>query len=1283
MRAHPHIHTVAAVLAFASLLVFGTSTALAEQRGHVTTPREFGSGLLKEPDGVAVNEETGIVYVADSGNNRVAMFNGSTGAFEGQINGSGTLTNKGVAEEKAAGGGTAPDEEPTGAFSDPSQIAVDNSCEQQKPKLTGAECEKFDPSNGDVYVIDSGHDVVDKYTATGKYVGQITRKTLEIDEEEREVEEPEKHEKVRIKEELLVLEGVAVEASGDVLVSARVSTPNLQEGVFRLADLAHNKLLPSPGDPVGFTWAARVGFLYPALGAADGRVFVEQGSPGGGEISVWSSEGALLAGGPVREGEVQREVPPLYRGPIGGLGSESCTGDVYVDTGVAIDRYEGGHLEGSGGPRESLPVPGGAAPEHQGVGYGVTSDCASLSVFAVDGATGVVDAYGPEPAQEPKIEAGSGFASKVSDDGAKLSATINPRTEPGEGETTFVFEYGPCPAEGSCAGAPYGHSAKGSVPDEYGPVGISAELRGLAADTRYHYRLSAYNKYDPEPGEQVLGEELTFTTQASFPGGLLDERGWELVTPPDKRGAEIEPIAETGVIQAAGDGSGITYVASAPTEAGPTGNTNKVQALSVRGENGWASCDLSLAHAAATGVSLGEGQEYRAFGNDLQAGLAWPLGGFVPGLAPGAREVSPLLVGLSGSCGSSPSYEALLSGCPEVGEPCEPIVREHADVEPGIEVAEESFCRENVFCAAEPLGTNPSLSAVVLQSNPPLIEDLPEKALYEWSGGHVYPVSVSPGGGIVGGLAHFPALGSRSLAGVSSRGAVSEDGSRVVWSEDASGGHLFVWDRASGKSVQVDTVQKEASGKGNVDPVFQFATADGSKVFFTDTQALTTDSGADSDHADLYECEVVIEGEGEESKPACALHDLTPETATHEQAGVLGEALGYSSDASTVYFVANGALSSNTISGQTAVKGDCRPGPTADAQCNLYEYHDGTIGLVAAISGEDVDDWGGELPQLTDLTGRVSGNGEWLAFMSNRSLTGYDNRDANSGKPDEEVYLYRGPANGSGSLVCVSCNPTGARPSGVEYERLSGGKAGGTTVWPLQSWLSGFVPGWTPFLLGKAQYQSRYLGESGRIFFDSTDSLLPRDTNGTVDVYEYEPIGVGSCEAGGEGYLSQDKGCLGLVSSGESGEESGFLDASENGNDVFFLTKSQLSKHDTDTSYDIYDARVGGVELPESKPVECQGDACQSPVTPPESLTPSSFTFSGPGNQLTPPAPGSGNTGTKGKPKAKTKQQKLAGALKTCHKTKGKARRKTCEQKARAKYGAIAKQKQGRRRRGK
>ena len=51
-------------------------------------------------------------------------------------------------------------------------------------------------------------------------------------------------------------------------------------------------------------------------------------------------------------------------------------------------------------------------------------------------------------------------------------------------------------------------------------------------------------------------------------------------------------------------------------------------------------------------------------------------------------------------------------------------------------------------------------------------------------------------------------------------------------------------------------------------------------------------------------------------------------------------------------------------------------------------------------------------------------------------------------------------------------------------------------------------------------------------------------------------------------------GCIGLISSGTSSQESAFLDASENGDDVFFLTAAQLVPADTDDAYDIYDAHV-------------------------------------------------------------------------------------------------------------
>ena len=93
-----------------------------------------------------------------------------------------------------------------------------------------------------------------------------------------------------------------------------------------------------------------------------------------------------------------------------------------------------------------------------------------------------------------------------------------------------------------------------------------------------------------------------------------------------------------------------------------------------------------------------------------------------------------------------------------------------------------------------------------------------------------------------------------------------------------------------------------------------------------------------------------------------------------------------------------------------------------------------------------------------------------------------------------------------------------------------------------------------------------------------------------------------------------------MISKGSSPEPSGFLDASANGEDVFFLTTSALSPRDTDTAYDVYDARVNGTEPQPSRRPSCLGDSCQGVVTP-EDLTPGCLTFPGPGNLLQEPPP--------------------------------------------------------------
>ena len=133
-------------------------------------------------------------------------------------------------------------------------------------------------------------------------------------------------------------------------------------------------------------------------------------------------------------------------------------------------------------------------------------------------------------------------------------------------------------------------------------------------------------------------------------------------------------------------------------------------------------------------------------------------------------------------------------------------------------------------------------------------------------------------------------------------------------------------------------------------------------------------------------------------------------------------------------------------------------------------------------------------------------------------------------------------------------------------------------------------PAWVSEKLTNALYQSRYLSDEGRLFFNSADHSAPGIANplreervsgqtqrvGVENVYEYEPAGVGSCGSAG--------GCVALISSGTSDRESAFLEATPSGNDVFFLTEAQLLAQDTDDAFDIYDARVCSASSPCLKP---------------------------------------------------------------------------------------------------
>jgi hypothetical protein len=166
------------------------------------------------------------------------------------------------------------------------------------------------------------------------------------------------------------------------------------------------------------------------------------------------------------------------------------------------------------------------------------------------------------------------------------------------------------------------------------------------------------------------------------------------------------------------------------------------------------------------------------------------------------------------------------------------------------------------------------------------------------------------------------------------------------------------------------------------------------------------------------------------------------------------------------------------------------------------------------------------------------------------------------------------------------------------------------------------------------------------LFFDSPDALVPQDTNGLEDAYEYEPVGVGSCAEASATFGMASGGCVSLISSGQSSGESIFMDASENGNDVFFATNSKLTGEDYDTAYDVYDAHVCSSELPCRSeivvPPSCaSGDSCKAAPSPQPEIFGSapSATFSGIGNVIEEAKTSVVNGKTKKKTKPKSKKR--------------------------------------------
>lgn len=187
-------------------------------------------------------------------------------------------------------------------------------------------------------------------------------------------------------------------------------------------------------------------------------------------------------------------------------------------------------------------------------------------------------------------------------------------------------------------------------------------------------------------------------------------------------------------------------------------------------------------------------------------------------------------------------------------------------------------------------------------------------------------------------------------------------------------------------------------------------------------------------------------------------------------------------------------------------------------------------------------------------------DGRFAAFLTDSQLTSYDNAGF------REVYVYDRNAR---TLACGSCRPGQSPENDVSVSK--GGK---------------------------------FMSDDGRVFFDTKDSLVPRDKNGTIiDTYEY--VG-GRPQLISSGLASRDfTGNREIFALFEAPQYTGLEAVSRDGIDVYFSTFDTIVKEDQNGSFlKFYDARTNGgfslppVDAPCAAADECHG-VDSAPPSPP------------------------------------------------------------------------------------
>jgi len=413
-------------------------------------------GALTDPQGVGVDQTNGAVYVAEAGSDRVQEFTGEGTfllMFGGKVNKTAVTMGGTQAEQdvcsaisgdecQAGTPGSAP-----GSFTKAEFVAVDN-----------------DPGSSsfhDVYVADTGDNVVSKFTPEGALVeswgvgGQLNGSSTTSGS-------------------FGEIAGIAVGATGTLYVL------NTGDEVFKFEpDSAFASEFELKTE---FSGVASVGFAVDGAGdlfkATPGGSLIEFG-PSGNElvfITNFETESRVFT--------VEQEGDLFFADPNGTLGHYEFNG------GGEIVEPGGGTCKAGCAPTDSVAV------GFVGSGIGVASSGGDS--YLANASEGDVAQYGPlVTIPDASTDPASEFTPTGT--GAQLNGTVNPD---GLVVSECEFEYGTTTSYGSLAaceptpGEGVGHIGKGTE-----PVEVHAAISGLTPGATYHVRLRAANENGPNLGE--------------------------------------------------------------------------------------------------------------------------------------------------------------------------------------------------------------------------------------------------------------------------------------------------------------------------------------------------------------------------------------------------------------------------------------------------------------------------------------------------------------------------------------------------------------------------------------------------------------------------------------------------------------------------------------------------------------------------------------------------------------------------------------------------------------